>query len=172
MDRRGAPSQPTHLSPDGSVGIYTKRRLGAFSESARRDGSIPPPEPSVFVPGTLDPQVELETGPAALAICADIGDPAHPQLASDAGAAHYLASMFVIPSELDADLARLSGYAQRFGWLVGFANFVGHSGGLAAAGSSAFWGPDGALLVQLPKGDAGLAMAWKSPEGWRGRRLD
>lgn len=36
------------LGPDGGVALYTKHRLGAFGESARCDGSLPPAEATVF----------------------------------------------------------------------------------------------------------------------------
>lgn len=41
-------------------------------------------------------------------MCADIGAPAHPQRAVDRGADTYLAGMFVIPSDYDGEVAKLS----------------------------------------------------------------
>jgi len=87
------------LRPDGTTALYTKHRLGAFGESASCDGVVPPPEASVFQPGDWNPLVPFGGHIAAVAVCADIGAPAHPEQAAARGAKTYLASMFVIPSE-------------------------------------------------------------------------
>jgi predicted amidohydrolase len=66
------------LSPDGSIGIYTKRHLGAFSTSASPDGIAPPAEATVFEPGDEDPVVRFAGNPAAVAICSDRAGPRMP----------------------------------------------------------------------------------------------
>ncbi len=155
------------LCPDRTTTLYTKHRLGAFGESARVDGVVPPAEATVFQAGDRNPLVRFGDTTAAIAICADIGAPAHAQRAADRGAAAYLASMFVIPSDFNADSARLARYAAQHAMVVAFANYGCPTGGLASAGRSAVWSPRGELIVQLPPSGGGVAVATETPDGWR-----
>jgi predicted amidohydrolase len=155
------------VSPDTSIELYTKQRLGAFGPGASVDGVVPPAEATVFSPGALNPLVRLDGCTAAVAVCADIGLPAHPREAADRGARVYLASMFVIPSEFDREVATLRSYAGQLGLIVAFANYGGPSGGLASAGQSAIWSETGELLVQLDVTGAGVAVATEDGLSWR-----
>jgi predicted amidohydrolase len=155
------------IEPSAAVSLYTKQHLGAFGESARVDGDLPPAEPSIFQPGTLDPEVRLGDGFGALAICADTGRASHAARAAERGATAYLASMFVIPSEFEGDRVRLSRYAADHALLVAFANYGAPTGGLAAAGRSSIWAPGGNLLVQLPASGSGVAVVSHGADGWR-----
>lgn len=155
------------LDPRGGVALYTKRRLGAFGASARQDGVVPPPESRFFESGSLDPLVDLQGCTAAVAVCADVGDPSHVQRAAGRGARAYLASMFVIPSEFDADAERLRRYAQDHALVVALANYGGATGGLASAGRSSIWSESGRLLTQLPATGTGVAVATSAKSGWR-----
>ena len=143
--RRHAP--PLHKATPRSV--WRER-------SVRR--SPPPPERSIFQPGARDPLVQLGDGSAALAICADTGRASHPQRAAERGAGTYLASMFVIPSEFDWACARLRQYAVQHSMLVALQTSGVRRGGLAAAGRSSIWSPDGVLRAQLPSSGAGIAV--------------
>lgn len=156
------------IPPDGAVGLYTKQRMGAFSESAGRDGVVPPAEATFFHPGDLNPLVPFGGHTAAVAVCADAGRPSHPEAARARGADTYLASMFVIPSEFERETAGLKEYAARHTLAVAFANYGGPSGGLASGGRSAVWSESGELLTQLPPTGAGVAVASESESGWRG----
>lgn len=155
------------IYPDGTVEIYTKHHLGAFSPSASADGIVPPPERTAFHPGTLDPLIQFGGHAAAVAVCADTGRPSHPQAAADRGARTYLASMFVIPSEFARETATLREYAVRHSMAVVLANFGGPSGGLASAGRSAIWSERGERLAQLDATGAGVAVAIEGDAGWR-----
>jgi predicted amidohydrolase len=159
------------ISPDRTVGLYTKHRLGAFSAAASCDGIVPPAEATAFQPGTLNPLVRFGGNTAALAICADIGNPSHPRQAAERGAKTYFASMFVIPSELDGEAARLGTYAAQHSLAVAFANYGGASGGLRSAGRSAIWSQTGELLVRLEASGPGVAVAVESHAGWRARAV-
>jgi predicted amidohydrolase len=159
------------VSPDGAVGLYTKQRMGAFSESARCDGVVPPAEATFFHPGDLNPLVHFGGNTAAVAVCADTGRPSHAEAAKARGAETYLASMFVIPSEFERETANLSEYAARHSMAVAFANYGGTSGGLASAGSSAVWSERGELLTRLPPNGVGVAVASEDESGWRARTL-
>jgi len=159
------------IAKDGSLGLYTKRRLGAFSASASRDGVVPPAERTAFHPGHRDPLVEIGETRAAIAVCADIGNPAHPRAAAARGATSYLASMFVIPSDFESDSQRLAGYAREHSMAVVMANFGGPTGGLASAGKSAIWSENGELLSELGPAGAGVVIASKSAAGWRAKAV-
>jgi len=159
------------LSPGGKVGLYTKQRMGAFSDAASCDGVVPPPEANFFQPGELNPLVRFGGNTAAVAVCADTGRPSHAEAAARRGAEIYLASMFVIPSEFERETANLREYAARHSMVVAFANYGGPSGGLASAGRSAVWSERGELLVQLPRAGAGAAVASESESGWRGKTI-
>jgi predicted amidohydrolase len=155
------------LSPNRTIEVYTKHRLGAFSPSASRDGTVPLPEAAVFQPGDRNPLVRIGGTTAAVAICADIGHPSHAQRAAERGARTYLASMFVIPSEFDGDAVKLTAYATQHSMAVALANFGSPSGGLAAAGRSSIWSDTGELLAQLGASGPGVAIATETEGGWR-----
>ena len=159
------------LLPDRTIELYTKRHLGAFSESARCDGTVPPAEATVFVAGERDPLVRVGGSVAAVAVCADIGQSSHPRKAAERGASVYLASMFVIPSDFAGEMAKLERYAAEHSMMVAFANFGGPSGGLASAGRSAIWSDTGTLLVRLDASGSGIGIVAATPNGPRGRSV-
>jgi predicted amidohydrolase len=159
------------VAPDGTVAVYTKHHLGAFAPSASCDGTVPPAEATFFHPGDRNPLVQLGGGTAAVAVCADTGRPSHPRAAAERGAQTYLASVFIIPSELERETATLRGYAARHSMAVVVANYGGPSGGLASGGRSAVFSERGELLAQLDAAGAGVAVATESRAGWRGRAI-
>jgi hypothetical protein len=79
--------------------------------------------------------------------------------------------MFVIRSELDSELAKLRGYAQRHSMMVAFANFGGPSGGLASGGRSAVWSETAELLVQLEPSGTGVAVVIETGQGCHTRTI-
>jgi predicted amidohydrolase len=159
------------ISPDGTTALYTKHHLGAFPASASCDGVVPPAEDTVFHPGDRNPLIRFGDNIAAVAVCADIGQPSHPQQAADRGARTYLASMFVIPSDFEAESAGLKRYAIQHSMTVALANFGSASGGLASAGQSTVWSATGELLVQLDANCAGVAIVAETEEGWRAKTI-
>jgi predicted amidohydrolase len=159
------------LSPDGASALYTKRHLGTFPPSAAVDGAVPPGEPTVFWPGTRDPLLTVGGRPAVVAICADTGHPSHPAAAAARGAKTYLASMFVIPSDHDAEWSKLRSHAVTHSMLVAAANFGGPSGGLASAGRSAIWSEQGTLVGELGASGAGVLFAFEETNGFRTETL-
>jgi predicted amidohydrolase len=159
------------LEASGTRRAYTKQHLGAFPEAAREDGRLPPAEATVFDPGALDPRLDIGGRSAAIAICADANRPTHAARAADTGATIYLASSFVIPSELARATANLADRAARHRMAVGFANFGGPSGGLAAAGRSSLWAEDGALVGQLGARGPGVLVAREDGASWQVSRL-
>jgi predicted amidohydrolase len=159
------------LFPDRSIDLYTKHRLGAFPLDVNPDGMVPPAEATIFHPGQRNPLLHFDGNTAAVAVCADIGRPSHPQEAADRGARNYLASMFVIPADLEQDTARLREYGVKYSMAVVFANFGGPTGGLPSGGSSAILSEKGERLAQLPTTGAGLAIAIEDETGWRGKEV-
>ncbi len=154
------------VDSSGARSVYTKQRLGAFDDNARCDGSLPPAEPTIFQPGTLDPLVQLDDSSAAIAICADTGLAAHAERAAARGVRAYLASMFVIRSEFAEDSARLRGYARQHALCVALSNFGCATGGLAAAGRSSIWSETGELVLELAPSGVGLGVATETSDGW------
>lgn len=159
------------LAPTGTTELHTKRHLGVFSAGASRDGTVPPAEATVFAPGDRDPLLPVGGGLAAVAVCADTGQAAHAQRAADRGAGTYLASMFVVPSDIERETETLRGYAARHSMAVAMANFGGPSGGLASGGRSLIWSETGELVVELLAAGAGVAVATESAQGWRAARV-
>lgn len=162
------------LYPDGTTGLYTKHHLGAFPPSAHCDscdGTVPPPEATVFRRGNRNPLIRFGDNLAAVAVCADIGRPAHPKQAADRNANTYLASMFVIPSDLGGEVSKLSRYAAQHSMMTALANFGGPSGGLRSAGRSAILSEAGELLVQLEANGSGVAIAVETKHGRRSRSI-
>lgn len=159
------------VSPDGATDVYTKRHLGAFPGSVNPDGPVPPAEATVFQSGARDPLIDVDGCRATVAICADLGRPAHAERAANRGAHAYLVSAFVVPADLDQDMATLYGYARRHGMAVVFSNFGGPSGGLPSAGRSAIWSGSGELVVELEPEGKGVAVALEEAAGWRGKAV-
>ena len=145
------------ISPDGTIALYTKHHLGAFSDSARADGVVPPAEATFFQAGDRNPLIRLGDATVAMAVCADTGRPAHPRAAAERGA--------------ERETANLGGYAVEHSMLVAFANYGGRSGGLASAGRSGIWSPDGEPIAQLGPTGGGIALALEDRGGWRGRAI-
>lgn len=159
------------ISPDRSVDLYTKHRLGAFPPDASPNGNVPPAEATVFHPGDRNPLLRFDGNTAAVAVCADIGRPSHPKEAADRGAKNYFASMFVIPADLEQDTAKLKAYAVQHSMTVVLANYGGPTGGLPSGGSSAIWSETGELLARLEVTGAGIAVAIEDETGWRGKAI-
>lgn len=141
------------LSPDRTIGLYTKRHLGVG-------------EGAVFHAGSRSPLVSLEGGTAAVAVCADANHPSHAEEAAGRGASTYLVSTFIAPSDLEARTAMLRSYAVQHSMTVVFSNYGGPSGGLASSGRSAIWSDKGEPLAQLQGTGAGLVIAIESDTGW------
>jgi predicted amidohydrolase len=141
------------VEPGRSMRVYTKRHLY---------GS----ENDVFVPGSLDPILELGADRAALAICADTSHPEHAEAAAKRGASLYLVGVFFDPEGYPSSSDRLAGYAQRHAMAVVMANAGGPATGFASAGRSAVWSDRGALVACLDGVGAGLVVARRSEPGW------
>lgn len=146
------------LEPGRSARLYTKRHLA-------------PGEEAVFVAGSLDPLIQIDSEAAALAICADTTHASHAAAAAERGAGIYLAGVFFTPDGIAANRERLSGHASRHGMVVAMANAGARASRFASAGNSSIWSPDGTRVACLHGLGAGLAVARRSQEGWVGGSL-
>lgn len=158
------------LCPDRTTELYTKHHLGAFPPSAicdSCDGMVPPPEATVFQAGDRNPLIRFGNNIAAVAVCADIGKPAHARQAAERNANTYLASMFVIPSDLEGEVSKLRRYAVQHRMMTALATFGSPSGGLKSAGRSAIWSETGELLVRLEANGSGIAVVAETQHGRR-----
>jgi len=154
------------LTPAG-IELHTKSRLGAFAPGAHPNDPVPPPEARHFGPGDRQPLVDVAPDRVAFAICAEVGDPAHPERAADRGASAYLVGAFLPPEDVEPESRRLAGYAERHRLVVAMANFAGPTGGLTGGGRSAIWSARGELLVRLPHTGRAVATATETAVGWR-----
>ena len=123
------------LSPDAPISHYSKINLHG-------------PENTYFSQGREHVMLQHKSFSLALAICADIANPAHAQQAADAGADCYIASVLISKSGYAADASLLSGYAREHNFYVAMANFTGKFGTWDCAGKSSIWNKNGELLKQ------------------------
>jgi predicted amidohydrolase len=79
--------------------------------------------------------------------------------------------MFVIPSDFEGEVTKLSGYAVQHRMMTAFANFGCPSGGLRSAGRSGIWSETGELLVQLEANGSGVAVVTETQLGRRTRAV-
>lgn len=143
------------FEPDGSHAVYLKRHLhsgeGQFASAGSEDAHV---------------RTWCEER-MALAICADIAEPAHAEAAADAGASFYLAGVLISETGYAQDAALARQHATKHGMAVLVANHGAPSGGFASAGRSAFWSPGGALVGQTPGTGPWLLIAERdTANGW------
>lgn len=132
------------FSPDGGVAVYTKQFL--------HDG-----EEQYFTPSNhYNPLIALQQEQIAVAICADINNPAHPAQAAGRGSSLYIAGIFYTPNGIAEAHSQLSNYAEKHAMHVLMANFAGSSYHMKAAGQSAFWDNKGKVIATLNSDEEGL----------------
>ncbi|MCP3752635.1 carbon-nitrogen hydrolase family protein [Pseudomonas sp. SBB6] len=142
--------------PDGSVGLYSKQHLH-------------PGEDLVFSPGSGGDLLPLGGQRLALAICADAMQPGHPAHAARLGADVYAAGMLISHRGIVAESQQMAGYAVEHQMMVMLANHGGETGGWQAAGQSAIWARDGALICKADGAGECLVVARQDGAGaWEG----
>ncbi|MDP2771594.1 MAG: carbon-nitrogen hydrolase family protein [Giesbergeria sp.] len=145
------------FEPDGSHAVYCKRYLHPGEDDYARAGCE-------------DAHLRTWAGePVALAICADMAEPAHADAAARGGASLYLAGVLISEAGYARDAALAQQHAARHGMGVLLANHGAPSGGYASAGRSAFWAPGGVLTGQTPSTGAWLLIAERDSAGWSAR---
>lgn len=143
----GAPlANPAGLPSIGAITFHPDGRRSAY-----RKHFVDPSEVEFAAPGAAISQLHTVGGvPAALAICADTGNPLHPHAAAVAGARLYLAGSLISRKGHAAEQTRLATYAKLHGMGVLLVNHALDSGGYVTAGASAYWAPGGALVIAAP----------------------
>jgi predicted amidohydrolase len=148
------------LFPDRTVSIYTKQFLHTG-------------EDEFFSPNDAhNPTITLGDERCALAICADIANPRHPERASQRNATLYLASLFYTPTGIVEGHTSLASYARTYGFAVLMANYGGPSFGLESGGKSAFWDQTGNVLSAFDGNGEGVLIVEKRDECWQARVLN
>jgi predicted amidohydrolase len=142
--------------PNGSYSIYRKQYLHPGEEVFAACGAE---QTTCHSLGSLQ---------YAVAICADTAHAQHAKRAAAAGASLYVAGVLVSEAGYVTDAGYLQSYAYQHGMGVLMANHGGPSGGYISAGKSAFWMPDGKLLVQAPCVGSYLVMASFDGFEWKG----
>lgn len=132
------------LRPHAAPLLYTKQFLHAGEEKA-------------FSPSSAyNPLLELGKERIAFAICADISHPEHGANAARHKATTYVAGIFCTPGGIENDHGYLAQFSLQHQLRVVMANYVGTSYQFPAAGRSAYWNLQGALMKQLSTSAEGL----------------
>lgn len=141
------------LLPDESIKVYAKQVLH-------------PGEEQYFSPGTKDCILELSNEKIALAICADISNPAHARKAAQAGASIYAVSLLVSYNGYEKDTALLQKCASVYKMTTLMANHSRETGGFVPAGRSAIWDETGRVVAELKGTEEAIIIARKETESW------
>lgn len=143
--------------PDSSVSIYTKQFLHQGEEEYYQ---------SSF---NYNPVINVGNDRIALAICADICNPLHPENASKAGCTIYMPGIFFTPEGIPTAHTLLSSYAKKYSMKVLMSNYGGQSWGRESGGRSAFWNDKGDLIIEMNDSGSGLIIVEKNNEIWKGQ---
>lgn len=144
------------FAPDGTLYSYTKQYL--------HDG-----ENDFFTAGQGGPQLNVGGKTLGLAICADIGVPAHPQHAADQGAEIYAAGVLITKPSYSRESEMMRSYAEKHRMAVVMANHCAPTGGWITAGKSAIWSELGHLIAVAPENQDAIAIARFTQDGWQGQ---
>jgi predicted amidohydrolase len=146
------------LHADGALTVHTKQHLHGGEER-------------YFGAGAGGGPLAIGALPVALSICADFGVPGHAADAARAGARLYAASVLVGEGGYATDTAILAGHARTHRMAVLMANHGGATGGWSAAGRSAFWNDDGALVAAVPGPGDHLLVVAQQGGAWKGKTV-
>lgn len=144
------------VHPDGSGALYRKRFLHAGEERFASPGEV------------NTHGLDVDDQRVSLAICADTVHAEHPRWARADGATVYAAGVLWSGAGYAADAAIVQIWATGHGMAVLVANHGAPTGGFAAAGKSALWGPDGQRLAEAPASGHHLVLAERCDGGWLG----
>ncbi len=125
------------LQPNKQIEIYNKQYLHN-GEEIYFESSF-----------NFNPLVQIENENISLAICADISNEKHVEVAFQNNTSLYLASIFYTPNGIDEAYFKLANYAGKFNMNILMANYVGESYQMNAAGRSAYWNNKGELIKSL-----------------------
>ncbi len=115
-----------------------------------------PTEVSVFTPASNPLVLEFESDRIAPAICYELSNKEHHEIAARNKATVYLATVLNSVNGIDSDLQKLGDIARNYQMVTLMANYTGESGGYKCAGKSSVWNAEGELIGQLGGKEEGL----------------
>jgi len=148
------------IRPKQPVVIYTKQFLHTGEDDCFQ---------SSF---DYNPILQLGKEKVALAICADIDNPLHPENAHRIGSTLYVPSIFFSPNGIPEAHRLLSGYAKKHTMNVLMANFGGDTWGQPSGGRSAFWNNKGELVAEMKNSGSGLLLVENKNDNWIGQIVE
>ena len=140
--------------PDNSIEIYTKQYLHK-GEELFYDSSF-----------EFNPTIKLGKEKIALAICADINNPKHPESAKRDHSTLYIPSIFFSLDGIEKGHKLLKTYAHDFSLNILMSNYHSSVWGIESGGKSAFWNDDGKLLTELDTNQNGIIIIEKEKNKW------
>ena len=129
--------------PNSTPLIYSKRYLH-------------PDEEPYFDSGTVADSTIHSSPKVALAICYELSVPQHAQMAFDAGATAYIASVAKTARGIEDASQQLSDIARQNSALVMLSNCLGVHDGVECVGHSSAWDRKGKLLARLDSESDGV----------------
>jgi predicted amidohydrolase len=120
------------LFPDGKSLIYTKHYLHTGEEK-------------YFVPGELNPIINVGGESIHLAICYDTCVPQHPEDAAKNGCTLYIAGVMLPLRAIDTDTNMLKEYAKKYSMTIVMSNHGGDSGGYVTGARSVIISNEGKI---------------------------
>ena len=105
----------------------------------------------------------------AIAICADINNPAHAYDLAQCEPAIYAAGVAMTLPDIKRAEQSLSDRTKRYGFPALMANYAAPTGNYQTAGQSAVWNENGNIMAQAPESGECLVFAATSSQGWIGR---
>lgn len=147
------------IHPSNNISIYTKQYLHPGEENFFDASS------------NYNPIIKLKDERISLAICADIDNPLHPEVASKNSTTIYMPSIFFSKTSMDDCHKSLSQYAQFYSMNILMSNYCGSLWEAEAGGRSAFWSNSGKLINKLPEENPGLLLIVKNENGWTGKTI-
>lgn len=145
--------------PDGKTDLYTKQFIHIGTEDA-------------FFTAQADQKdviIQLNDEKIFCAICADLTHPEHAAKAFESKSSIYFPSALISKNGYATDAAFLKRYASEFQLTVILSNYGAPSGAYDAAGRSAIWSADGALLHEVDGTGEALLIATKENGSWSAR---
>jgi predicted amidohydrolase len=118
-----------------------------------------PGEEVAFTAGPGGEPLSIDGHTVCIAVCADISHAEHAAEAAGQGAGIYAASCFITPAGYTTDVGLLMRYAREHRMAVLLANYGAPTGGWPAAGRSAIWSREGALMACGPAEGEAIVVA-------------
>lgn len=142
------------FKPDSTFSIYTKQYLHS--------------EENEFFSSSFDfnPILEVENEKLSFAICADIDNPLHPEVAAKKGCTIYIPSIFFSTVSILEAHKSMRDNAKKYSMNILLSNYCGELWKTRAGGRSAFWSATGNLISELDEINSGLVIVHGENDTW------